>query len=69
MHHEAIATSGNAGRCKILTHFEPGDQVFLAAEDFVVIMDELGLWWLAAERPDTYTPEESGAGPLLWMEG
>lgn len=44
VHHDAIATSGNAGRCKILTHFGPGGQVFLATEDFVVIMDELAAW-------------------------
>ena len=44
VHHDSVAASGNAGKCKILTHFQPGDQVFLEPEDFVVIMDELAAW-------------------------
>src|SRR4051794_23056230 len=44
VHHDSVATSGNAGKCKIVTHFQPDDQVFLEPEDVVAITDELAAW-------------------------
>lgn len=44
VHHDAVATAKNAGKCKILARFETGEPIFLAAEDLVIIMDELASW-------------------------
>ena len=41
VHHSAVATASNSGKCKLLGFFEPGDVINLVAEHFLIIRSNL----------------------------